>query len=52
MFLPQSKRPSFALIQHNWQSYSFVYINLGFDYRRELGIFLFTTASRTALGPI
>jgi hypothetical protein len=24
---------------------------LGFDYRRELGIFLFTTASRMALGP-
>jgi len=24
---------------------------LGFDSRRELGIFLFTTASRTALGP-
>jgi hypothetical protein len=24
---------------------------LGFDFRRELGIFLFTTASRTALGP-
>jgi hypothetical protein len=24
----------------------------GFDSRRELGIFLFTTASRTALGPI
>jgi hypothetical protein len=23
---------------------------LGFDFRRELGIFLFTTASRTALG--
>jgi hypothetical protein len=25
---------------------------LGFDSRRELGIFLFTTASRTDLGPI
>jgi hypothetical protein len=25
---------------------------LRFDYRRGLGIFLFTTASRTALGPI
>jgi hypothetical protein len=24
---------------------------LGFDSRRELGVFLFTTASRTALGP-
>jgi hypothetical protein len=24
---------------------------LGFDFRRGLGIFLFTTASRTALGP-
>jgi hypothetical protein len=24
---------------------------LGFDSRRRLGIFLFTTASRTALGP-
>jgi hypothetical protein len=24
---------------------------IGFDSRRELGIFLFTTASRTALGP-
>jgi hypothetical protein len=24
MFLPQSERPSFAQIQHNWQNYSFV----------------------------
>jgi hypothetical protein len=24
---------------------------LGFDFRRELGIFLFTTAFKTALGP-
>jgi hypothetical protein len=28
MFLPQSKRPSFAPIQHNRQNYSFVYFNL------------------------
>jgi hypothetical protein len=28
MFLPQSDRPSFAPIQHNWQNYSFVYFNL------------------------
>jgi hypothetical protein len=28
MFLPQSERPSFAPIQHNWQNYSFVYFNL------------------------
>jgi hypothetical protein len=27
-------------------------IFLGFDFRRGLGIFLFTTASRTALGPL
>jgi hypothetical protein len=26
MFLPQSERPSFALIQYNWQNYSFIYI--------------------------
>jgi hypothetical protein len=26
-------------------------LTLGFDSRRRLGIFLFTTASRTALGP-
>jgi hypothetical protein len=24
VFLPQSDRPSFAPIQHNWQYYSFV----------------------------
>jgi hypothetical protein len=24
MFLPQSERPSFAPIQHNWWNYSFV----------------------------
>jgi hypothetical protein len=28
VFLPQSERPSFAPIHHNWQSYSFVYFNL------------------------
>jgi hypothetical protein len=28
VFLPHSERPSFAPIQHNWQSYSFVYFNL------------------------
>jgi hypothetical protein len=28
MFLPQSERPSFALIEHNWQNYSSVYFNL------------------------
>jgi hypothetical protein len=28
MFLPQSERPSFAPIQHNWQNYSSVYFNL------------------------
>jgi hypothetical protein len=28
MFLPQSERPSFAHIQYNWQSYSFVYFNI------------------------
>jgi hypothetical protein len=28
MFLPQSERPSFTLIQHNWQNYSSVYFNL------------------------
>jgi hypothetical protein len=27
VFLPQSERPSFAPIQHNWQNYSFVYFN-------------------------
>jgi hypothetical protein len=26
--LPQSERPSFTPIQHNWQNYSFVYFNL------------------------
>jgi hypothetical protein len=25
VFLPQSERPSFAPIQHNWQNYSFIY---------------------------
>jgi hypothetical protein len=28
MLLPQSERPSFAPIQHNWQNYSSVYFNL------------------------
>jgi hypothetical protein len=28
MFLPQSEKPSFAPIQHNWQNYSSVYFNL------------------------
>jgi hypothetical protein len=28
MFLPESERPSFAPIQHNWQNYSFVCFNL------------------------
>jgi hypothetical protein len=28
IFLPQSERPSFAPIQHNWQNYSFIYFNL------------------------
>jgi hypothetical protein len=28
IFLPQSQRPRFAPIQHNWQNYSFVYFNL------------------------
>jgi hypothetical protein len=28
VFLPQSERPSFAPIQHNWQNYSFVYFNI------------------------
>jgi hypothetical protein len=28
VFLPQSERPSFTPIQHNWQNYSFVYFNL------------------------
>jgi hypothetical protein len=28
MFLPQSERPSFAPIQHDWQNYSFLYFNL------------------------
>jgi hypothetical protein len=28
VFLPQSERPSFALIQYNWRYYSFVYFNL------------------------
>jgi hypothetical protein len=27
MFLPQSERPSFAPIQHNWQNYSSVYFD-------------------------
>jgi hypothetical protein len=37
VFLPQSERPSFAPIQHNWQNYSFVYILIlrFFDMRRE-----------------
>jgi hypothetical protein len=26
MFLPQSQRPSFAPIQHNWQNYNFAYL--------------------------
>jgi hypothetical protein len=28
MFLPQSQRPSFTPIQHNWKNYTFVYFNL------------------------
>jgi hypothetical protein len=28
MSLPQSERPSFASIQHNWENYSFLYSNL------------------------
>jgi hypothetical protein len=28
VFLPQSGRPSFAPIQHNWQNHSFVHFNL------------------------
>jgi hypothetical protein len=28
MLFPQSERPSFVPIQHNWKNYSFVYINL------------------------
>jgi hypothetical protein len=28
VFLPQSERPIFAPIQHNWKNYSFVYFNL------------------------
>jgi hypothetical protein len=28
VFLPQSERPSFAPIHHNWQNYSFVYFNV------------------------
>jgi hypothetical protein len=28
ILLPQSERPSFAPIQHNWQNYSFLYFNL------------------------
>jgi hypothetical protein len=28
VFLPQSERPSFAPIWHNWQNYSFVYFSL------------------------
>jgi hypothetical protein len=28
MFLPQSERPSFTPIQHNWQNYSFVHFKL------------------------
>jgi hypothetical protein len=27
VFLPQSERPSFAPIQHNWQNYSVLYFN-------------------------
>jgi hypothetical protein len=27
VFLPQSERPGFALIQHNWKNYSLVYFN-------------------------
>jgi hypothetical protein len=27
VFLPQSERPSFAPIPHNWKNYSFVYFN-------------------------
>jgi hypothetical protein len=27
VFLPQSEKPSFAPIQHNWQNYNFVYFN-------------------------
>jgi hypothetical protein len=28
LFLPQSERPSFAPLEHNWQNYSFVYFNV------------------------
>jgi hypothetical protein len=35
VFLPQSERPSFAPIQHNWQNYSFVYFNLYIFYMRR-----------------
>jgi hypothetical protein len=28
MILPQSERPSFAPMQHNWKNYNFVNINL------------------------
>jgi hypothetical protein len=38
---------NFVRISHRWTIGA-----LGFDSRREPGIFLFTTASRTALGPI
>jgi hypothetical protein len=36
MFLPQSERPKFAPIQHNWQNYISVYLIFWyFDMRRE-----------------
>jgi hypothetical protein len=28
VFLPQSEKPSFAPIQHNWRSHSFMYAEL------------------------
>jgi len=34
VFLPQSERPRFAPVQHNWQNYSFVYFNLQVFYMR------------------
>jgi hypothetical protein len=35
MFLPQSERPSFTPIQHNWQNFLYILVFRFFDMRRE-----------------
>jgi hypothetical protein len=39
------------MYRHESWATGWMIVVLGFDSRRRLGIFLFTTASRTALGP-